>query len=130
MIKATHALLGAGLCLMSGALTGCGGDDPGVLVQNWTIASGTDPASCTRTRASQMRFVVLDEDGDVKATEFAPCTDFTNRLSLEDGTYTATATFLDSNNVAVSKTLLVGRFKVKENESRTLTIDFLVSDFL
>jgi hypothetical protein len=112
------------------AIPGCSSDDDGTLVQNWTITGGTDPASCERAGAAQMRVVVVDSFGFVEATEFAPCQAFSTALSLSPDTYTATATFLNSSNVAVSRTLLIPGFIISENLTTTVNVPFQLSDFL
>jgi hypothetical protein len=125
-------ILGRGLFVLTmGAVFGCGsGSHDGTLQQNWTIAGGTDPAACTRVHATQMRLVVLDHNGLISATQFAPCTDFKTTLSLQADSYSGTATFLDQSNVVVSKTLLVTSFGINEGQTTALTLPFQLTDFL
>lgn len=112
----------------------CGDDEDddnfGTLQQGWTIAGTTDPAACIRTGATQMRIVVLDPGLFVEATQFAPCEDFATTLRLDDNNYTASATFLDANGVAVSETRTVAVFSIAEDRTTTLSIDFPLAAFL
>jgi hypothetical protein len=109
---------------------GCSSDDDGTLQQTWSIEGSTDPNTCTRVGAAQMRVVVLDPGLFVRATRFAPCTDFSTAITLDDNNYTATATFLDANGVAVSDTRTLSVFAIRENVTTRLHIDFPVGSFL
>lgn len=101
----------------------------GTLQQSWTIAGSKNTSSCEVVGAVQMRLVVLDPQNVVQATQFASCSVFQTNVQLPQSTYTAAATFLDSQGQVVSRTLIIPAFSIKPDEDTSLTVDFLLSDF-
>jgi hypothetical protein len=128
MNQAIVRLSGAlALTALAGTMVGCGSDeDPlnGTLQQEWTIEGGRDIGSCERYRADRMRLVIFDSDGDLHATEFAPCQDFRTELVLRVATYTGTATFVDDQGAPVSDTLQVPQFTIFGDRPTVLSVDF------
>jgi hypothetical protein len=121
-------LLGA--LLISGADLSCSSTHDGTLQQNWTIQGNNNASACDVAGATQMRVVVVNSSGGTEATNFVECKTFTTSFSLHPDNYTATATFLGSNGVAVSQTKLVPVFSILEDQTTLRTIDFALNDFL
>jgi hypothetical protein len=122
-------------CAFVLAITACGDDDDddiptGTLQQSWTIAGAKNPDSCTRYNAAQMRLVAIGPGAVVQATQFTPCNAFQTTLTLPANTYTAAATFLDANGVAVSQTLNVSAFFIAEDLTTIQNVDFTPINFL
>lgn len=100
------------------------GVDTGVLVQGWTIEGTRDPAKCAQYGADRMRVVIFSGEGEVDATEFAPCAAFEVRLTLLTERYTGNATFLDANGAPVSATLPIPALPILDDVTTTQVIDF------
>jgi hypothetical protein len=114
-----------------GVMAGCSSDDlPGIgsVQQEWTIEGTRDLGKCEQYRADQMRFVVFDSNGEVHATEFAPCRDFRIELSIRTGTYSGSATFVDAQGGVASRTVQVPQFTVFDDRPTILTVDFEARD--
>jgi hypothetical protein len=117
------------LALIASGCSSSNNDNAGTLQQGWTIEGTTNPAACTQVSAAQMRLVILDQNNVVSATQFASCTDFTIAVSLPAATFSAAATFLNANGLAVSRTLVVPSFNVFVGQTTVQNINFTVSDF-
>jgi hypothetical protein len=118
-----------GAALLGGAGHSCGTDD-GTLTQTWTIQGNNHPANCDTAGAVQMRVVVVNSGGVAEGTNFVACNAFTTSFSLRPDNYTATATFLGANGLAVSQTKLVPVFGISADQTTVRTIDFAINDFL
>ncbi len=127
-LSVLSATLGAALLGAFGL--SCSSTHDGTLVQNWTIQGNVNPASCNTAGAVQMRVVVVNSSGGAEATNFTACNAFTTSFSLHPDNYTATATFLGANGLAISQTKLVPVFGISEDQTTVRTIDFAISDFL
>ena len=128
-MKINAMIATVGTVVACGTGLGCGSKE-GPLAQNWTIQGTTSPTACTASGATQMRVIVIRSNGVAEATDFAACNAFNTSLSLDEDTYTGTATFLDANGIAVSQTKLLGAFSIIDGETTRRTIDFVASDFL
>jgi hypothetical protein len=127
------------LAALAGAALACSGGDktksllPGVttgtLVQRWSIEGSKDVRECGKFNADRMRLVVFDSDGDVHATQFAPCTAFEANLTLETKTYTAAATLLDRDARPVSNPQAIGAFSITHNKQTVQEVDIAKEAF-
>ena len=68
--------------------------------------------------------MLRDSEGDVAATEQAPCTAFEIRLTLSAQSFSGGATLLSAEGNPVSRTLTIGDFDIREGEMRVQSVDF------
>lgn len=104
------------------------GVDSGTYVQNWSIEGQQSASKCREYGADRMRVVVFDDDGSVHATEFGACASFSLRLTLLERRYTGTATFIDANGNAVSKTRDIAAFAIVDDRETANFVNFTADD--
>lgn len=106
-----------------GAIEGAGaGLDTATLTAAWSIEGRTDDQVCHEYGDPRMQVVVVDTDGNVRASIDAPCEDFEATVLLRVGLYDASATFVAPDGRR-STTLHVPRFALNE-DTQTISIEF------
>jgi hypothetical protein len=131
-MKVQLSVFGAtlGAALLGSLGLSCSSSHEGTLVQSWTIQGNVNPASCDTAGATQMRVIAVNSAGFAEATNFVACSAFSTSFALPQDNYTATATFLGANGLAVSQTKIVPIFGISNDTTTYRTIDFAISDFL
>jgi hypothetical protein len=100
------------------------GSSIGTFVQTWSIEGEKDAGKCARYNADRMRFVLYDQDGLVHATELAPCSAFSLRMSLVQRKYSGAATFVDADGNPINETVAIDTFVVVATQEVTRHADF------
>jgi len=122
------------------AFIGCSGEEdiaarmPGVksgtLEQSWTIEGVKDPMKCQQYGADRMRLVVFDAKGKVHASRLAKCTAFQETLELQTGTYSGNATFVDTAEYPVSRSVSIPQFVILDDRRLPISLDFTARDMV
>jgi hypothetical protein len=131
---ASALALGVALQL-SGCLVVADDDDlgplpVGTLTVNWSIDGLRDPRDCADFGVDRLELVIYDRFGDV-VDELEPfCEDFGISVDLEEGSYSADVTMVDSFDRSATLTETLEAIDIIADTDLTLGVDFPVDSFL
>jgi len=102
----------------------------GQLTLTWTVAGAASASACAAYDADALEVNIFDSSGRQVDSEFANCEDFALTVELGIDTYSAEATLVDVNDLAVSTTLPLDDLRVTEGTELSVDIDFPDSSML
>lgn len=106
------------------------GDDLGTLTVEWTLFGDDAPVDCRATGSDRLEIAIYDVFDDHVTTLYPHCDEFEISLSLEEGTYAAELTLVDSFNESVTTTQIIEDLDVIEDLDLALSVDFSPDSFL
>ena len=83
---------------------------PGVAVFDWTLDLSKNPASCSQSAAVAIEITIYASSGAALGSYQQDCASFSTSITLDPGTYTASALLIDAANQARTTTLNIDPF--------------------
>ena len=102
----------------------------GLVTISWFVAGRSDAGLCVAYGATNLELVVYDARGAVVTREYAPCGDFSIRLALPAGTYTAEVTLVGRSNEAITVTKPLDAIDVVPGTDLAISVDFPSSSMI
>jgi hypothetical protein len=106
------------------------GSGLGTVTQRWSIGGRFDPGLCAIYAADRMELTVKDTAGNIVARAYQPCREMQMSVTLAVGTYIADAVLIGSDGSAVSTTLPLRPFRVRDGRDTFVDTDFPASSML
>jgi hypothetical protein len=103
--------------------------DDGTFTIDWSIDEAQDPFVCSDFDADAIEVTIYDHGSAVGTAYDDICEDFVLTVSLEPGTYDATAVLLDVNGDPITTTIDIAPFDVFSDTDFSVSVDFPPDSF-
>jgi hypothetical protein len=96
----------------------------GTLTVTWLVVGTSDRALCAAWGARAVELAIFDSAGTAVTTVNAPCSDFSVRLSLPEGRYSADATLIGPRSNPISTTRRLNRIDIIAGTDLAIDLNF------
>jgi hypothetical protein len=101
----------------------------GTLQLDWTIDGVADPAKCSQSQSDSIQIIVDFTDGAQAGVFQQSCAAFATSVTLEPGSYTASAMLLHPGGAPRTTAVTVNPFTIHGNDTVAIPVDFPASSF-
>ncbi len=101
----------------------------GVLIVDWSIDGLKDPNRCAQSASAAIEITVFYTNGVHAGTFQQACTAFSTSITLNPGSYSASAQLIDSAGGARTTPVSIDPFTLNPGDTLDIPVDFPASSF-